>query len=98
LSDPRTRRGPIPNRWKQPSTTVAIGTAGPDRPGQGLVAWQRGFSPALPDDGVAHEAPLSPVWRVYKFAEPKGQPHASTRARFQMGAPVARQPTPSSAK
>lgn len=44
-------------------------------------------------DGVAHEAPLSTVWRVYRSARAQREPHASTRARLENGAPVAQRPT-----
>ena len=48
-------------------------------------------------DGVAHEAPLSTVWRAFQSALTL-EPHASTRARLPMDAPLARQPTSSSSE
>lgn len=101
---PRNDRGLIPNRRLQPRQSATTGHAEPigsrDWPVAMRVrnAVQKLKTGTTDRDGVANEAPLSPVWRVSKFAEPEGQPHASTRARLQMGAPLARQPTPSSPK
>jgi hypothetical protein len=49
-------------------------------------------------DGVANEAPLSTVRRVSKSACSQREPYASTRPRFTLGAPLARQPTSSSSE
>src|SRR5581483_9635736 len=71
---PRNVRGPIPNRCVDPSRTVAdLGRRGPagQGPGSAYIVAARALSgrrSTTSRDGVAHEAPLSKVWRDLKSA------------------------------
>jgi hypothetical protein len=93
--EPRNFRGPIPNRWIDQLHIAARGTPALERAVGGSCRELVATGTTL--DGVAHEAPLS-VWLISQFAEPKSHRYAPAGAGLQMGAPVARQPTPSPAK
>ena len=106
LTSPRDFRGPIPNLCVNPSTAVAAarspGNAARQpavgRAYQSVAAALQGKAQFYSRDGVAHEAPLSLVWRVRKSARPACEPHASTRPAFPLGASLAQEPTPTSSK
>ena len=99
---PRDDRGPVPNRCAQSKRSVTTARQRLSKPLAGWVSVcprraARSLRPGIPSrDGVAHEAPLSTVWRAFRSAHP--EPHASTRARLPMDAPLARQPTSSSSE
>jgi hypothetical protein len=100
---PRQRRGPIPNRRAQSNRSVTTACQRPPSRAAGPVEvcprrTDRRLRPGTTSrDGVAHEAPLSTVWRAFRSALTL-EPHAATRARFPMDAPLARQPTSSSSE
>src|SRR5437016_5644298 len=102
LTSPRTSRGPLPNRCAQASRTVLLAPPEPCGPGTQFVCDEersaRVRHSTTSRDGVAHEAPLSTVWRDFGSACAQRELHASTRARLEVGAPVAQQPTPPSPK
>jgi hypothetical protein len=92
---PRMCRGPVPNRCAQSQRSVTTARL---RPASRAAGWvgvcprmtaHRLWLSTTSRDGVAHEAPLSTVWRVFQSAH-ICEPHASTRARFPLGAPLAR--------
>src|SRR6185436_19672267 len=97
LTSPRTCRGPLPNRCAQPSRAVLPVPPEPCGPGSLVVCDRERRARVGPSttsrDGVAHEAPLSTVWRDFASARTQRELHASTRARLEVGAPVAQQPT-----
>ena len=95
-------RGPLPEplrcNQRRPPPTHGLGLVGP---GPRACTNRRSITERrsiTSRDGVAHEAPLSKVWRDFRSARQRREPHASTRARLEVGAPVARQPTSPSAK
>src|SRR5262245_28363912 len=92
-------RGPLPNRFganrEGPPMRVGLEPWGPSLNAKRLITEPRSMTSR---DGVAHEAPLSKVWRDTRSARDRCEPHASTRARLEVGAPVARQPTSPPAK
>jgi len=83
LMSPRTSAAPFPNRCARTSKAVAEdGRLGPTSPrladlcAKGRLMPERHSTTSR--DGVAHEAPLSPVWRGPKSARVRYEPHAST--------------------
>jgi hypothetical protein len=93
-------RGPLPNRCVATSEgrrprVLASGPGARASSQRRLITEPRSMTSR---DGVAHEAPLSKVWRDPRSARDRCEPHASTRARLEVGAPVARQPTSPPAK
>jgi hypothetical protein len=84
LLSPRQIRGPIPNRWAHPSgAATTLKTP---------LAWWRLIGREFGNtsrDGVAHEAPLSTVWRVCDLAATEHQTHTFTATRMDLGAPLA---------
>src|SRR5947207_1525336 len=91
LTLPRDFRGPHPEPLHQTSKAVAkLVRLGPSGPGLACGRVERrlarGRTSKTSRDGVAHEAPLSPLWRGPRSAR-RCELHASTRARLEVGAP-----------
>ena len=101
LSSPRTIAAPIPNRCAQnaklPNHALRAYRPGPCVPAC-VGSPPENRCSTTSGDGVAHEAPLSTVWRGFRLARAQREPHASTRARLENGAPVAQLPTSPSSK
>jgi hypothetical protein len=82
----RARRVPVPNRCVRSRRTAAMMRLEPScsrarmlarHPHRFVSACRRRHS-TTSRDGVAHEAPLSTVWRVFESARQRNEPHAST--------------------
>jgi hypothetical protein len=82
----RARRVPVPNRCVRSRRTAAMMRLEPScsrarvlarHPHRSVSAcrWRHSTTSR---DGVAHEAPLSTVWRVFESARQRNEPHAST--------------------
>src|SRR5262245_2896821 len=102
LKLPRTPCGPLQNRCAHPTKPFALRLREPLDSERELYATRSGLAhvrhSTTSRDGVAHEAPLSTVWRLFGSARARCAVNAATRARLEVGAPVAQHPTTPSPK